>query len=784
MQPICWNILTRSSANTNILLDSQSMVPGKTYIGILPGHTKPAFVRKRALDAGKPPGLLTQIFGCSKRAYSVVDSGGLKMFTRKHRERYYYDRTTDTYRPLAPATFASPTYSSGSGRVITSVQQTCSSCGKFRSTDWQIRHPLVPGVTPTPSVCRKCHGKQTSSEEDYPKRHHKYRPCSHSHGPSRHCSHSRRYPHRYAESTDDGYSSRECRTPPRRRRPCSREHIRPRSRSREQVRVIIANQAGDRVTPRRERTISSSTDGVRVIRRTEIIDGPKRSRSRSRLRSSHFSYIEDGARYIEDLMRPRYHSKPRSLSQVRYYDDDFDVPRPRSSGRVAFVDDRDDPVVIARPRSRLSRRRAMIFDGAADTGSSEQEKHDRDVITSYEAHGQVDSLVGVEIINETFRTSSDVSSSTILKANGNTVTLAETATSDTSPVSEYVPTKAHKSYSSQPDDAFTARTSEMSEQSYASSFQPSVEEYDSDHNAAPYPASPAKRKSVTFEDSHVSSSQHKAPGRKMTTESPSSSPISSMESITSNYKEDSKEPETPQDDRRRRYRHSAHSSTSEDTTWAPPPSSYARKLSEMLKSMQVTPPRGPTDYECASMCPGREHGSEEEYSPVPTPLTTPTIGSSGWEYAPQIDAQRHHHSDGGLDNTHDSPYHEVFRRYTPIAANYFGARDNSQRNEAYQPVEEKHEERHYSGYEPKRDTSRDAYRPYHSEGGPASTYDSPDYQPYYDYSPAGIQYYGPKSSAYDHGFYEPAEESYERDTCTSYDPGRGLTEEERAIWLS
>ncbi|KAL9069551.1 MAG: hypothetical protein Q9161_005469 [Pseudevernia consocians] len=47
------------------------MIPGKTYVGILPGHTRPAFVRKRPVDAGRPPLLLTQIFGSSRRAFSV-----------------------------------------------------------------------------------------------------------------------------------------------------------------------------------------------------------------------------------------------------------------------------------------------------------------------------------------------------------------------------------------------------------------------------------------------------------------------------------------------------------------------------------------------------------------------------------------------------------------------------------------------------------------------------------------------------------------------------------------
>lgn len=116
-------------------------------------------------------------------------------------------------------------------------------------------------------------------------------------------------------------------------------------------------------------------DGVRLIRREEVIDVPERRRvSRTRSRTfSGDSYVEDGGRFIEDLERRRYYSPPRHVSRTRYVEE-VEVPRyhsrPRSNSHVAFVDEIEEPIVISRSR-RLSRRRSMRFDGAADDGGPE-----------------------------------------------------------------------------------------------------------------------------------------------------------------------------------------------------------------------------------------------------------------------------------------------------------------------------------------------------------------------------------------------------------------------------
>lgn len=697
LPPFCTS-LTLNSANTNAVLDSQHMIPGKTYIGILPGHSKPAFVRKPALDVERRPGMLAQVFGPSRHAYSVIDPVKFKMFGRKYRDRYYYDRATDTYRPLIATQFATPSCTHGSGRVVTSVQQTCASCGKFRSASWQTRHPLVPGVTPIPSVCRKCHGKSTSSEETYPSHNRRSRHHYHARSPSR------RHSRRYADSTEDYYYSREYDRPTRRHRACSQEYVKRRSHSGGNVRVVIANQSGDRTVPRREYTRSSSTDGVRVIRRTEIIDEPKRSRSRSRLRSSRASYIEDGARYIDDLTRPRYYSKPRSLSRSRYLDDELDDPRYHSSlrntGRVAFVDDSDDPIIVSRPRSRLSRRRAMIFDGGADTGSSEQEAYHRTLFADREADGLVESRGGAEVVDESIQSSSDISSSTVVRANSNAQIIAGTVTPASSVAFDSFTGGIHKSCLSRPEDSFTSEYSFSSGHSTERSLQASVEDYESDGDVVPLVMSSTRRNSVSFDD-NLNFSSHVEAFDEPTNMEPLKSPTPSMDSGEISQQQNLDMPETPLHERRRRYRGSNHSSVSDIALPAPPLSPLAGELSQMLQSMQITPPRGSLDSQISpqearinakrrvdsenlevpssnfqsapSVWPQEEVGadqntsrrrsgsqrSEDDDSPLPTPLSTPRLNSPVWEYSPRQNAQRPYFSEGNAyDGTHHQPPYE------------------------------------------------------------------------------------------------------------------------------
>ncbi|KAL9134804.1 MAG: hypothetical protein Q9175_004011 [Cornicularia normoerica] len=352
------------------------------------------------------------------------------MFCRS-RSDVYYDYATARYRPKLFVD-QSP------GRTITSIQQTCAACGKFRSARWQARHPLIPGTATRPGLCGRCRDKHTSSEEERPRYRQRRR-------------HHRRRDH--TESTDDNYNtSWESRRGARRYPSCGRDYRSSRqslarSPSRENVRIIIANQAGDQIRPERAITRSSSMEPVRVIRRTEVVNLPERPpRTRSILRSSSRAeyvdsatqYIEDfdppqylprprsvsRMSYIEDMEHPQYRSRHRSLSHVSYvnesemprhrsgprsvsrvsYIDEFDGPRSRrrarSSSQVRFLDETDDPVSPSKLRSP-KRQPVVYYDGPADTERSEQQAYPRTPSNHRSSQGAAKGDGGVVLIEET-----------------------------------------------------------------------------------------------------------------------------------------------------------------------------------------------------------------------------------------------------------------------------------------------------------------------------------------------------------------------------------------------
>lgn len=476
------------------------MIPGETYVGIPPGHTRPVFVRKRPVDAGRAPLLLTQIFGSSRRAYSVEAPRKPNMFCRS-RSDVYYDYATAKYRPKVYV-------DQSSGRTITSTQQTCASCGKFRSARWQSRHPLIPGTASRPGLCGKCRDKHTSSEEERPR-----------HRPRRHY-HRRRD---YTESTDDkNNTSRESKRATRRHRSCSRDCKRrsvARSPSRQNVRIIIANQAGDRTRPEKKRARSSSMEPVRVIRRTEVFDLPQRPpRTRSILRSSSGAeYLDSATHYIEDLAPPRYlprpktvsrvsytedvenplcRSRPRSLSHVSYveelerpkhrsrprsvsrvsYIEDLDYPRSRrkarSSSQVRFVDETDEPVSPSKPRI-VKRRRVVYYDGPADTENPKQQCYSRTPSKQRSSQGAANSDDGAVLIEETITPHSRAPRK-VMKQDQGVELIGE----------QVIP---HRRPSSQSRDGFDRIPVTFSDHYHTQPSETRSYAYESDHDATPCP---------------------------------------------------------------------------------------------------------------------------------------------------------------------------------------------------------------------------------------------------------------------------------------------------------
>lgn len=483
------------------------MIPGKTYVGILPGHTRPAFVRKPPVDAGRPPLLLSQIFGSSRRSYSVETLRKPSMFCRPRKSSdYYYDYATAKYRPKIYVE-QSP------GRTITSVQQTCASCGKFRSARWQAQHPLIPGKQVIPGLCGRCRDRRTSSDEERPRRR---RRREHRH--HRRCAHT--------DSTDDSRnSSWESERAARRHRSCSRDYRTRnpvRSPSRERVRIIIASQAGDRIRPTREVRRSSSIEPIRVVRRTEVVDLPERpTRTRSVLRgTSHVEYVDSETQYVEDWdprpprylpkpqrssrvsyieeieqepryhsrpgssshvsyveERPRYRSRPRSVSRVSYIEESA-LPRSRSrrrarsSSQVRFVDEIDEQA-SPKPR-RLKRRRVVYFDGPADNEKSGEQTHSRTSSNHRSLQGAAKDDAGPVLIEEVNTPQSLPSENYVNEDRG--AKLIE---------DQLIP---HRRTSSQSYEASNPILETVSDQKYGQPSETRSYAYESDHEATPRPA--------------------------------------------------------------------------------------------------------------------------------------------------------------------------------------------------------------------------------------------------------------------------------------------------------
>lgn len=354
------------------------MQPGRVYVGRLPGHSGPVFVRRRKKSFCNPFGVpsVTSIW-----PQPAID---------------YQHAATTICQPQPPQSVLlaqPPTYATppqvvqpppylqllpppavGTTTTTTTTHQdfqpqhapakhTCAACGKFRSARYHYRHPLAPGETPRPTLCRRCIKQHTSSEEsdkierarwkkrEWQARQRQYRPFYSSDEWSSSSSHEeRRRRHRYRSSNE------------------SRKHRRtPRSSSAVNTRVYIIRQPGERQRPR------SSSESVRIIRRVrtsedrprplrlphprhrygpfdghrsyedyysdehvEADDFEQRGRSRSRSLSRHS--IDDSHSIEEDYVRVSTSTPRRRLGLL----DRLSRSRSRSSSRSRWRRDRSN----------------------------------------------------------------------------------------------------------------------------------------------------------------------------------------------------------------------------------------------------------------------------------------------------------------------------------------------------------------------------------------------------------------------------------------------------------
>ena len=286
------------------------MQSGRVYIGRLPNHNGPVFVRKRRKSFANPFGIpsITSIHAAQRY---VPD---------------YHCTTTAMYQP-PPPTYVMPAPSTqvvqvsqpveaSTTTVTTTIEPqapskySCASCGKFRSARYHYRHPLASGETPRPTLCRKCVNQHTSSEdfEDMErarwKRRHREscRPKHRSYSSeewSNSSSHEERRRHHRYRSSDE-----------------SRRHARSdQSSSGRSTKIYIIRAEARREQP------SSSSEHVRITRRARTdADRPRpilRTRHRYGPYDGHYSHEE----YREDV-------------EVDEDDDDYFQPRGRSRSRI------------------------------------------------------------------------------------------------------------------------------------------------------------------------------------------------------------------------------------------------------------------------------------------------------------------------------------------------------------------------------------------------------------------------------------------------------------------
>lgn len=131
---------------------------------MLPGHDRPAFVRKRRSSCFRLPRLFDpRPSYTEERTYRCVVRSPSRGRSDSHHTTVFTDQpvyVNDPGPPPSPHYLQLPEYKIATGK------HTCGACGKFRSPSYCKRHPLADGEQPKASLCRKCAKGSTDSGSD------------------------------------------------------------------------------------------------------------------------------------------------------------------------------------------------------------------------------------------------------------------------------------------------------------------------------------------------------------------------------------------------------------------------------------------------------------------------------------------------------------------------------------------------------------------------------------------------------------------------------------------
>jgi len=320
---------------------------------VLPGHDRPAFVRKRRSSCFRLPRLFDPRPSYSEeRTYRCVVRSPSRHRSDSHHTTVFTDQPVyvneSDPRP-SPHYLQLPEYKIATGK------HTCGACGKFRSPSYCKRHPLADGEQPKASLCKKCAKGSTDSGSDdsnekYRKQQRRRRRQAVSSSDERFERHrrERRYREKGPDSGDYSYerycreketykgprrsysiderSSHSDREPKRQPRvvylsgSSSRPHTESSSAS-----VVVSYKSSEPRRLRRSSKSRSSAEEIRVVRR--IIDRPERkprplSRSMSeRSRRSYYRSVSGSSGKSVRFRSPIRRYRGRGYDGVASYEE-------------------------------------------------------------------------------------------------------------------------------------------------------------------------------------------------------------------------------------------------------------------------------------------------------------------------------------------------------------------------------------------------------------------------------------------------------------------------------